>query len=290
MVRPERGRPGHGDLAADRLGWPRRSRLSTTAWARISGETQRRTGQDLYIEKNPNPVGEKDKLDAADDGSSYSQVHRRFHPYLPDHQGRTSAIMTCSCSMPTGHVLYTVFKERTSRRTSSTGPGQGPGLGEVFRPRRWQQPTADPVFADFDHYAPRAADAPAAFMAISSGHETAPSLASWRSRCRSIVIDRHCRQPDGSGRNRPCWHAGRAGHAAPQPIGDSTAGHGSVLSKRNRSRMLHRRRARRRARCADTAQSEPGRRRAGGRRLCHGQSGHAAVNLWGLVAERTSPN
>lgn len=33
-----------------------------------------------YIADNPNPVGQKDALDQANDGSAYSQVHGRLHP------------------------------------------------------------------------------------------------------------------------------------------------------------------------------------------------------------------
>lgn len=38
--------------------------------------------QELYITKNPNPTGEKEKLDAAADGSAYSRVHAQQHPSL----------------------------------------------------------------------------------------------------------------------------------------------------------------------------------------------------------------
>ncbi len=37
-----------------------------------------------YIVANPNPPGEKDLLDDAGDGSSYSEVHWTVHPILRD--------------------------------------------------------------------------------------------------------------------------------------------------------------------------------------------------------------
>ena len=35
-----------------------------------------------YIAENPNPTGQKHLLDAPSDGSTYSQVHQRYHPII----------------------------------------------------------------------------------------------------------------------------------------------------------------------------------------------------------------
>ena len=47
-------------------------------WNNIQGD-QKTYLQQHYIKKNPNPMGEKDKLMAANDGSYYSDVHKTYH-------------------------------------------------------------------------------------------------------------------------------------------------------------------------------------------------------------------
>lgn len=49
--------------------------------------------QYLYISNNPNPLGSKDALDQANDGSTYSQLHKIYHPIIRDYLGN-SGIMT----------------------------------------------------------------------------------------------------------------------------------------------------------------------------------------------------
>ena len=38
--------------------------------------------QDAYIGNNPHPTGKKEELDKAEDGSSYSDVHGKYHPWF----------------------------------------------------------------------------------------------------------------------------------------------------------------------------------------------------------------
>ncbi len=41
--------------------------------------------QHAYIAANKHPLGNKDALDAAHDGSTYSQLHQKFHPHICDY-------------------------------------------------------------------------------------------------------------------------------------------------------------------------------------------------------------
>jgi len=51
------------------------------AWAELPPEKTSYL-QDQYITRNPHPTGNKDELDAAQDGTSYSAVHAKYHPYF----------------------------------------------------------------------------------------------------------------------------------------------------------------------------------------------------------------
>ena len=51
------------------------------AWGEL-GENQTQILQQAYIEDNPHPTGQKENLDKADDGSTYSAAHGRFHPWF----------------------------------------------------------------------------------------------------------------------------------------------------------------------------------------------------------------
>ena len=51
------------------------------AWNEMGGNQMKRL-QDLYINNNPHPLGEKNALDFAKDGSSYSSTHAKYHPCL----------------------------------------------------------------------------------------------------------------------------------------------------------------------------------------------------------------
>jgi methyl-accepting chemotaxis protein len=50
-------------------------------WNALDGD-QTTTMHELYITGNPNPLGEKDALMAARDGSPYSQAHGKYHPWF----------------------------------------------------------------------------------------------------------------------------------------------------------------------------------------------------------------
>ena len=53
----------------------------TAAWNEIP-ENATNYLKDLYIFDNPHPTGSKDNYYAAPDGSTYSAVHAKYHPYF----------------------------------------------------------------------------------------------------------------------------------------------------------------------------------------------------------------
>src|SRR5258708_15147604 len=64
-----------------------------------------------YIARNPNPVGEKNKLIAAPGGSRYDAVHARYHPMLKRAAETVGFYDINLLDAATGDVVYTVAKE-----------------------------------------------------------------------------------------------------------------------------------------------------------------------------------
>ncbi|MEO1328885.1 MAG: methyl-accepting chemotaxis protein, partial [Pseudomonadota bacterium] len=115
-----------------------------------------------YIENNPHPIGEKHKSDAADDGSLYSQRHRRVHPVLRtflEARGYYDIFFVD----PDGDVVYTVFKEADFLENVATGKYKDSGLGDAYRATQGVR-AGEIVFVDFAPYAP-SHGAAAAFVA-----------------------------------------------------------------------------------------------------------------------------
>ena len=117
-----------------------------------------------YIASNPNPLGQKHKLDKALDVTQYSQAHGQFHPSLRDFVDKFGYDDAFLVSAETGKVVYSVFKELDYATSLIDGPFTDTGLGEVFR---LAGAAASPDFVaitDFKPYFP-SYEAPAAFVA-----------------------------------------------------------------------------------------------------------------------------
>jgi methyl-accepting chemotaxis protein len=125
-------------------------------------DTPKRDLQKLYIDDNPNPPGEKDKLMSAGDGSAYDQLHARIHRGLDTIQN-DKGYYDIFLINPKGDVVYTVFKEADYATNLLTGAYKETGLAKVFR-EALAAKNGEPVYADFAPYAP-SGNAPAAFMA-----------------------------------------------------------------------------------------------------------------------------
>ncbi len=131
------------------------------AWMEL-GPKAETTLQDLYIHNNPNPLGEKHRLDAADDGSTYSQTHRQYHPWIRkflEERGYYDVFLF----NPDGDLVYTVFKELDYATNLTTGQWKDTDLGNAFRAARNNPTRGSIAFFDFQPYAP-SHDAPASFI------------------------------------------------------------------------------------------------------------------------------
>lgn len=88
--------------------------------------------QYLYIASNPNPLGDKGKLDQAEgDTSEYSQLHGKIHQFGRAVVERYSLYDVFLVDMQ-GNVVYTYFKEIDFGTNLLSGPWADSGLGEAF--------------------------------------------------------------------------------------------------------------------------------------------------------------
>lgn len=134
------------------------------AWNMLEGNKTEYL-QNAYIENNPNALGEKEKLDAASDGSVYSNVHRRYHPWFRkflNERGYYDIFLFNT----NGDLVYSVFKELDYATNLNDGQWRDTDLGNAFRAA--MSPSTEEgnlSFFDFKPYAP-SADAPASFISM----------------------------------------------------------------------------------------------------------------------------
>jgi methyl-accepting chemotaxis protein len=118
--------------------------------------------QDIYIAENPNPLGGKDALDAANDGSDYSQAHGRYHNAFREILNRFGYYDIFLVDGASGYVIYSVYKELDYATSLEDGPYANSGLAQAFKAA---QGIGVQEFAvvDFSLYTPSYA-APAMFI------------------------------------------------------------------------------------------------------------------------------
>ena len=123
-----------------------------SAWASIGSDQQNKL-QKLYITDNPNPTGQKEVLDDAQDGSYYSAVHREYHPYfraLLQDRGYYDVFLFDL----DGNLIYSVFKELDYATNLSSGQWAESDLGNAFRAARDSGERGSQHFFDFRPYGP----------------------------------------------------------------------------------------------------------------------------------------
>lgn len=119
-------------------------------WYNLGGN-QTETLQSLYITENPHPTGSKEELDFANDGSFYSQMHAKYHPWFR-HFLRQRDYYDIFLFTPSGDLVYTVFKELDYATNLNRGEWKDSDLGNAFR-AAVHEPDKQHFF-DFKPYAP----------------------------------------------------------------------------------------------------------------------------------------
>ncbi len=119
--------------------------------------------QSLYISDNPNPIGKKHKLDFASDSSSYTALHKKYHPTIREYLERFGYYDIFLAEPKSGHIVYSVFKEVDFSTSLLTGPYAKTGIGRVFQAALNSSSPDAVFFEDFEPYEP-SYNAPAAFI------------------------------------------------------------------------------------------------------------------------------
>ncbi|MBD8877268.1 methyl-accepting chemotaxis protein [Roseibium polysiphoniae] len=143
-----------------------------SAWNEIDG-SHTEVLKTAYIADNPNPLGEKHKLDTAATGTSYDAIHAKYHPWfreLLEGRGYYDIFLFDTA----GNLIYTVFKEEDYATNFLAGGGEwaATDLGNAYRDGLAGQ-QGSIHFYDFKPYAP-SHGAPASFMSrpvFSSGEK-----------------------------------------------------------------------------------------------------------------------
>jgi len=133
----------------------------SAAWTDL-GDGAAKTLQKAYIDDNPHPTGQKEKLDAADSGTAYDAVHRSFHPGLRWHLEQRGYYDMFIFNTK-GDLVYSVFKERDYATNVVSGKWRDTDLGNAFRTASASTDASAIYFFDFKPYGP-SNDAPASFM------------------------------------------------------------------------------------------------------------------------------
>lgn len=136
-------------------------RSFSNSWQGIAGDPTT-VLQKSYIEDNPHPLGEKENLDSAADGTFYSSVHGKYHPWFRTFL-RERGYYDIFLFDLDGNLVYSVFKEADFATNLNTGPWKDTDLGNVFRAALEGKSVDSVSFFDFKPYAP-SADAPASFI------------------------------------------------------------------------------------------------------------------------------
>ncbi len=116
-----------------------------------------------YILKNPNLVGEKDRMEKSADDSAYSRLHAEYHKSFKTLQERFGYYDIFLIDANTGEVVYSVFKELDFATSLKNGPYADSGLADAYR-GAMAAGEGKTYMTDFSPYLPSYQD-PAAFMA-----------------------------------------------------------------------------------------------------------------------------
>jgi len=116
-----------------------------------------------YISNNTNPLGSKDALVAASDGTLYEKTHRHYHPTYRHFLNAFGYYDVFLVDASTGNIVYSVFKELDYATSLKNGAYANSGIGEAYR-EALQLSAGESVIIDFKPYVP-SYEAPASFIA-----------------------------------------------------------------------------------------------------------------------------
>ena len=117
-----------------------------------------------YIAGNSNPIGEKEYLNNANDGSSYSDIHKVFQPIYSNFVSQLGYYDLFLIDAKTGNIVYSVKKETDFGTNLYKGPYSTSALATVFKKAVNADDSNFVAVSDFASYRASYAE-PAAFIA-----------------------------------------------------------------------------------------------------------------------------
>jgi methyl-accepting chemotaxis protein len=153
-------------LTASSEGTVRAIRDFMNGWYGLSLQHEDVTGRlrQLYIENNPHEAEVLHKLSDAGDGSLYSRMHGKHHPWFRNYLKRNGYYDIFLFDLK-GNLLYTVYKEPDFATNMLNGEYQDSAIADAYRQAVSENAApGDVFFYDFAPYAP-SNGAPASFVA-----------------------------------------------------------------------------------------------------------------------------
>ncbi len=108
--------------------------------------------QYFYIANNPNPLGTKEEFIAAQDGSSYSELHTRYHQSLIDFLNRF-VFQDIFLIDNAGNIVYSALKEIDFATSLADGPYADLSIGQIYKDLKAAGPD-EVKLIDFSQFLP----------------------------------------------------------------------------------------------------------------------------------------
>jgi methyl-accepting chemotaxis protein len=116
-----------------------------------------------YISKNSNPLGSKEGLDFANDGTNYSNLHKKYHPSIRKFLAKFGYYDIFLIDIESGNIVYSVFKELDFATSLTTGPYNDTNFAKAFNLAKNANKKDDFFLVDYKKYTP-SYDSPASFI------------------------------------------------------------------------------------------------------------------------------
>ena len=108
--------------------------------------------QFLYIVKNPYPQGHHFEMEAADDNSDYSRVHKKYHVRFRRIIEKFGYYDLYLIDYQTGRIVYDVDKDRDFATSLTNGPYSNSNLAKITKQSLATDNPDDVFFSDFEPY------------------------------------------------------------------------------------------------------------------------------------------
>jgi len=106
--------------------------IKTTLKDEVATDPSATALQNLYIIKNTNEIGKKQKMLISEDGSRYSKAHAKYHEVFKNFIERFGYYDLFIIDNETGKIVYTVYKEIDFTGSLSEGPLKHTNLSDAF--------------------------------------------------------------------------------------------------------------------------------------------------------------